>query len=265
MLIENLSSSQNPKIKELLRILESSKDRKEKKLIPVEGLREIRLAVKSGFRLLYIFFNPEIVLPNEIESLSPPKAYSLSADLYKRIAYRGSTEGAIGVFQAAPRTLEEIQLSNNPLVIILESVEKPGNLGAILRTADAVNADAVIICDELTDVYNPNIIRSSLGGVFSKQIVSCASEEALSWLKNKEIIIFAAELQASEWYHKTNFTGPSAIILGTESSGLSAFWIKNSDYRIKIPMLGQIDSLNVSVSAAVICYEVMRQREFKNR
>jgi TrmH family RNA methyltransferase len=263
MLIENLSSPQNPKVKDLLKILESSKERKEKRVIPVEGIREIRLAAKSGLPLQYIFFNPEIVPISEIESFGAPIAYSLTSNLYQKIAYRGSTEGAVGVFLSVNLSLQEIQLSLNPLIIVIESVEKPGNLGAILRTADAVNADAVIICDELTDIYNPNIIRSSIGGVFSNQVVSCNSNDALRWLKNKKIITYAAELQSSGWYHECDFSGATAIVPGTESTGLSNFWIQNADYRIKIPMLGQIDSLNVSVSAAVICYEVMRQRKFK--
>lgn len=263
MLIENLSSSQNPKVKELLKLLESSKERREQKLIPVEGMREIRAAIKAGYKLQYIFFNQEIISISEVEMLEAPKAFSLTGSLYERIAYRGSTEGAVAVFESINQSIDNISLSDNPLIIVLESVEKPGNLGAILRTADAVKADAVIICDPLTDIYNPNIIRSSIGGVFTQQVVSCNSSDALNWLKKNSITIYAAELNASKWYHKCEYSGPCAIVMGTESSGLSPFWTKNSDFRIKIPMLGNLDSLNVSVSTAVICYEIMRQREFK--
>jgi len=154
-------------------------------------------------------------------------------------------------------------LSANPFIIVLESVEKPGNLGAILRTADAAKVDAVIVCDPKTDIYNPNTIRSSIGCVFTKQIVTCASEEAFHWLKQAGINIFAAELSASEFYHKTDLSKPSALVLGAEACGLTDYWLRNADHRIKIPMRGLTDSLNVSVSAAIITFEAMRQRESK--
>ncbi len=263
MQIENLSSTKNPKIKELQRLIESSKERRLNNLIPIEGVREIRAAIKSGFTPLYIFFNEELISSHEVAEYGAPIAYSVSGNLYKHIAYRESTEGVVAVMRTINKHLYDIILSENPLIIVLESVEKPGNLGAILRTADAVNADAVIICDPLTDIFNPNIIRSSLGGIFTKQVISCDSKNALKWLKSKKINIFAAELNASVRYDKTDFTSPTAIVMGTESSGLSKFWIDSSNFRIKIPMLGEIDSLNVSVSTAIICYEVLRQRNFK--
>ena len=148
-------------------------------------------------------------------------------------------------------------------IILLESVEKPGNLGAVLRTADAAAVDAVIVCDPLTDLYNPNVIRSGVGGLFTVQTAVCSSEDAFIWLKSRNINIYAAELQASEFYQNIDFRQPSAIVMGTEAEGLTDFWINNVTKRIKIPMLGKIDSLNVSVSTAVITFEAMRQRGYK--
>jgi TrmH family RNA methyltransferase len=165
---------------------------------------------------------------------------------------------------AKPKThsLSDIRLSDNPFVIILEAVEKPGNLGAVLRTADAAAVDAVIICDPQTDLYNPNVIRSGVGGLFTVQTAVCSSEEALVWLSTNGISTFAAELQAADFYQDTDFRQPSAIVMGTEADGLSAFWLKNATTRVKIPMRGEIDSLNVSVSTAIITFEAMRQRGF---
>ena len=139
-------------------------------------------------------------------------------------------------------------------------MEKPGNLGALLRTADACGIDAVLVCDPLTDLYNPNLIRSSLGGIFTNQVVACSNEEALAWLRAHNINIFTAQLQDSKWYYNTNMATPTAIVMGTESTGLTEFWRQASNAKIKIPMLGELDSLNVSVSAAILCYEAVRQR-----
>jgi TrmH family RNA methyltransferase len=159
--------------------------------------------------------------------------------------------------------LNQLRLSKNPLLLILESVEKPGNLGAVLRTADAAGVDAVIICDPHTDFYNPNVIRSSVGCVFTNQIASATSEETINWLKENNIKIFSTYLKASAPYHETDFTKPCAIILGTEATGLSDLWVKKSDATIIIPMQGKIDSMNVSTAAAVVVFEARRQRGFR--
>lgn len=256
----HISSSKNLKVKELSLLLEKSKHRRERALFCVEGEREVQNAISGGFTPYEIYYCPQIIDKNHpLLSLNIP-TYSLSKDIYEKLAYRGGTEGIITIFEAKERSLEQITLSNNPLVVILESIEKPGNLGAILRTADAAMIDAVIICDPLTDLYNPNIIRSSIGGVFTQQVVCAESQEIYSWLKSNNISILTAELQASKWYTKTNLTKPSAIVMGSESDGLKTFWRERADYRIKIPMLGKLDSLNVSVSTAIICYEAIRQR-----
>jgi len=157
-------------------------------------------------------------------------------------------------------SLEKIKLSQNPLIIVLEAVEKPGNLGAILRTADAAGADAILVCDPLTDIFNPNTIRSSLGCVFSVPVVACSSHEAIHWLKSKSIQIFTTYLEASINYLDANYTQPTAIVSGTESTGLSQQWINAADQNLIIPMLGIADSLNVSVSTAIVLFEALRQR-----
>jgi TrmH family RNA methyltransferase len=263
MHIEELSSAHNPKIRELIKLSESSKERRTKELFTVEGKREIQAALGAGYIPVSLFLNREITSPEEFGKFNGVKTYNLTPQLYSAIAYRESTEGAVAVFETKAKSPDDIVLSRNPLVIVLESVEKPGNLGAILRTADATGADAVIICDPLTDLYNPNVIRSGIGTFFTVQSCTGTSRSVYEWLRSKELNIYSAELTASEWYHKINYSSPCAIVFGTESAGLSKFWIENCDRRIKIPMLGSADSLNVSVSVAVISYEAMRQRNFK--
>ena len=177
------------------------------------------------------------------------------------MAYRGSTEGVIAELVCKSHCLEDLCLPENPLVVVLESVEKPGNLGAILRSADAAGVDAVIVCDPLTDMYNPNLIRSSIGGIFTVRTAATSSEEAIKWLKDKKIKIYTAQLQDSEWYYDTDMSKGTAIVMGTEATGLTDVWRNAADAHIKIPMLGKLDSLNVSVSAAILMYEAVRQRK----
>ena len=188
----------------------------------------------------------------------------LPAALYNKVAYRGGTEGVIAEVKMKELSLDNLKISQNPLVIVLEAVEKPGNLGAVLRSADACGADAVIVCDPLTDIWNPNLIRSSMGAIFSTQIAVSNSEETISWLKSKDIRILTAQLQNAKWYYDTPMTEGTAIVMGTESTGLTQIWRDAADAHIKIPMLGQLDSLNVSVSAAILLYEAVRQRNSAN-
>lgn len=185
---------------------------------------------------------------------------NVPAELYDKIAYRGGTEGIIAEVKAKVRTLDSLELPENPLIVILESVEKPGNLGAVLRSADAAGADAVLICDPLTDLFNPNLIRASIGAVFTVQTVCCTSAEAISWLKANGIKLYTAQLQDSSWYYDTDMKGATAIAIGTEATGLTDAWREAADAHIKIPMLGELDSLNASVSAAILLFEAVRQR-----
>ena len=255
-----LSSTGNPKIKELLLLAKKSKERRESGLFVVEGVREIRAAVMGGYRVHSIFFAPSIAGEERIEEIPARHYYLLTKELYSKIAYRAGTEGVVAIIEQKRAALSDIKLSPAALIVVLEGVEKPGNLGAVIRSADGVNADAVIVCDPLTDVYNPNVIRSSLGGVFTRIVCIADSEDTYKWLKEKHIQIYTAELQASEWYYNCDFTGASAIVLGSEADGLKPFWRERADRRLKIPMYGEADSLNLSVSAAVICYEALRQR-----
>ncbi len=263
MKIENITSAQNPKIKDLLALQEKSKERRRKGLFVVEGRRELLHCIGAGYEPYTIFVCPDILSEadfNEIASVCTCNFIEIPQHLYDRVAYRGGTEGVIAEMHCRETGLEALRLKENPLVVVLEAVEKPGNLGAVLRSADAAGADAVIVCDPLTDIYNPNLIRSSIGAVFTVPVAAASSEETIKWLKDRGIKIFTAQLQDSEWYYDTDMKGGTAIIMGTEATGLTDAWRKAADAHIKIPMLGRLDSLNVSVSAAILLFEAVRQR-----
>lgn len=223
------------------------------------------MALDAGYKIGNLFFCDELITPEELQTLgtSDKLLIPVSRDVFDKIAVRESSGGVLAVAEQKTHQLAELRLSNNPLLLILESVEKPGNLGAVLRTADAAGADAVIICDPQTDFYNPNVIRSSIGCLFSVPIASASSQEAISWLNQQHISIYCTYLKASEPYHTVDYTKPSAIVMGTESTGLSEAWVKNSSRNIVIPMQGKIDSMNVSTAAAVVVFEARRQRGFK--
>lgn len=263
--MEKISSLQNPKIKNIVK-LGKAKERKSQGLFILEGARELSLALSAGYTIDSIFVCPELFsksdYPQVLSGVDSHLQYEVSRQVFEKIAYREGSDGTIALVKPKSHQLSDLILKENPFIIILEAVEKPGNLGAILRTADAAQADAVIVCDPLTDVYNPNTIRSGVGCVFTVPVAVCSSREALQWLQKNSIRSFAAELEASSWYHEADYTQASAIVMGTEADGLSPFWLENADHRIKIPMRGRIDSLNVSVSTAVITFEAMRQRGF---
>lgn len=263
--MEKITSLQNIRIKNILK-LGKAKERKEQNLFILEGARELSLALSAGYKVESVFIYEELFAktdyPGVLSQIPEQVQFGISRAIFEKIAYREGSDGLIALMHPQTHSLIDLRLSKNPFIIILESVEKPGNLGAILRTADAAKVDAVIVCDPLTDIYNPNTIRSSVGCLFTVQSAFCSSPEALDFLHKKGILSMAAELQASEQYHLVDYTQPSAIIMGTEADGLTPFWISNSDKRIKIPMRGMTDSLNVSVSTAVITFEAMRQRGF---
>ena len=254
---EYITSSANPKFKRLIALLQKSSERRESALFTVEGVREISHCIEAGYKPDCIFFCPDIVSE---ETLPQCKHFALSAGLYAKAAYREGTEGAIGVFQAIEHPLSSLHLKDNPLIAVLESVEKPGNLGAVLRTCDAAGADALIICDPRTDLYNPNLIRASIGAVFTVPTAVCTTAQAITFLKSKGIRILTAQLQDSSLYYDCPMTKGAAIVMGTEATGLSDKWRQAADAHIRIPMLGKLDSLNVSVSAAILLYEAVRQR-----
>ena len=201
------------------------------------------------------------VRANAPGSVSSPVVIEIPEALYRKVAYRESTEGIIAEVEYKERTLSDLRLPENPLIIVLESVEKPGNLGAVLRSADAAGVDAVIISDPLTDLYNPNLIRASIGAVFTVPTVACGSEEAIGFLEERNIQILTAQLQDSSLYYDVDMRRGTALVMGTESTGLTDQWREAASAHICIPMLGRLDSLNVSVSAAILLFEAVRQRQ----
>jgi len=263
---EKITSIQNPGIKNILKLQQKSRERREQNLMVIEGFREINLAMTSGFAVQMLYVCPEIAHSEELSALTAiagsSKITEVSQEVFEKIAYREGSDGLLALATPLYRSLDELQLSDNPLIVVLEAVEKPGNLGAILRTADAAKVDAVVICDPLCDIYNPNTIRASIGCVFTNQVVTCTTGEALDYFQRKKIKTFAAALTAQKFYHETDFTVPCALVMGTEAFGLTGKWLDGATAQIKIPMLGRIDSLNVSTSTAILVFEAKRQRKF---
>ncbi|RZT00377.1 TrmH family RNA methyltransferase [Aquimarina brevivitae] len=264
---DTITSIQNPRIKFLASLQEKSRVRRKEQKFSVEGVREIMLAVQGGYTLLELYYCDSILQQENLNftSLEGAKLIAVSKEVYNKLAYRSSTEGVIGLFKSKDHDLSLLNINqDSPLYLIAQSIEKPGNIGALLRTADAANIDAVIIADPLTDIYNPNIIRSSVGCVFTNTIITETSENIITFLHKNKINIYGAALQASVDYHRIDYTQPSAIVVGTEATGLTDLWLKNTTKNIKIPMQGKIDSMNVSVAAGILVFEAKRQRDFTN-
>lgn len=224
----------------------------------VEGFDELTLALGSGLQPEALLTAPELV-SRSIDS-SNAETITVTRAVFEKISYRDNPDGWLGIFPIPKRTLEDLQPSASPLVIVAESVEKPGNLGAILRTADAAHVDALLVCDPRVDLWNPNVIRASRGAVFSVPTVEVDSSAALAWLRSHGMRVLAATPSASQLYTETNMKEPVAIAVGTEDTGLTDFWMQNADVQVKIPMLGKVNSLNVSIATALITYEAVRQR-----
>lgn len=267
---KEISSTQNPLIKQLVQLTEKSRERRKNNLFVIEGVREISLALQGGYSIETLCIAPDICTDAHRSKLLTTVSLStevifISTEVYQKIAYRTTTEGVIAIANAKTQGLSSLSFNKkNPLILIAEAPEKPGNIGALLRTADAAALDAVIIANPLTDLYNPNIIRSSVGCVFTNQIATGTTQEIISWLKQQEIATYCAALSASVPYHSVDFTQASAIVVGTEATGLSETWLEHSTQNIIIPMQGAIDSMNVSVAAAIITFEAKRQRGFQS-
>ena len=261
-----ISSAQNKAVKRILLLQEKSRQRKKEGMFVVEGIRETSLALNAGYEAREVYFCPALFDEKKLQELLPKnftEITEISAEVYEKLAYRGSTEGLISIFSTQNLSLEDLNFRNeNPLILVAEAPEKPGNIGALLRTADAANIDAVLIANPKTDLYNPNIIRSSVGCIFTRQVASGSTSEIIDFLKRQNIKIFAAALQASEAYHLQDFKLATALVVGTEATGLSKEWLENSDQNIIIPMSGEIDSMNVSVAAGILIFEAKRQRGF---
>lgn len=264
--LKHISSTQNTRIKELISLQSKAKTRTEKQQFVVEGRRELHFASVSDYAINALFWCPDIF--KESDFLTWVEQFDKSIDItsvsltvYQKLVVRESTEGVVGILSHKNHSLDSWQpKSKSPLIVVLESIEKPGNLGAILRTADAAGIDSIVITEQRTDIYNPNVIRSSVGGFFSVPIFVCSNKEAHDFLIKNNINTYAASLQNSTDYSRLDYTQPTAFVMGSEAKGLSPFWYQQGITAVKIPMLGNVDSLNVSVATAILTYEVIRQR-----
>lgn len=263
--MKHITSAQNPYIKSLIQLQEKAKARKQSGTFLIEGMREIELAIKGNYELETLLFVPEVI--NNLQIFKSPnlqiELIEISKEVYKKLAYRDTTEGIIAVAKTKSLQLPELKLPKTPLIVVMEAIEKPGNIGAMLRTCDAANVDAVIIANPKTDLYNPNIVRSSVGCLFTNQIAMATTEEIINFLIQNKINFYSATLQNSTSYHTQDFTQPTALVVGTEATGLSKPWRDQATQNIIIPMQGEIDSMNVSVAAAILIFEAKRQRGFK--
>ena len=264
-MIKNISSAQNPLIKQIVVLQEKSRERKKTGKFVIEGLREIQLAIQGNYEIEQLLFCDDLLLKEVLESLlellNHAEFIRIPKEVYEKVAHRKTTEGIIAIAKTKSLIIGDLKLKKNPLILIAEAPEKPGNIGALLRTADAAGLDAVLIANPKTDLYNPNIIRSSVGCIFTTNLAFGDSAEIISYLKSHHIQILTAALREdSTAYDRVDFKKPTAIVVGAEDTGLSDIWLNNADQNIIIPMKGKIDSLNVSVSAAILIFEATRQR-----
>lgn len=260
-----LKSIHNPRIKNIISLQQKSKARKKQNIFVVEGVKEMELALESDFQLIELYYCETVFIETHfLENIPLKNLFKVSQKLFEKLSYR-NTGGIIALFKTKHLELKDLKLKETPLIIVLERIEKPGNLGAILRTADAANVDAVITCDPVIDIYNPNVIRSSVGCIFSVPVVKTTAEKAIPWLKEKKITLYATYLHDRTLsIYKANFRKKTALIMGTEATGITSTWIENSDEMIKIPMHGKIDSLNVSNATSICVFEALRQRSLSN-
>ncbi|AXT50185.1 RNA methyltransferase [Aquimarina sp. BL5] len=265
---KQITSNQNPKIKFLNQLKDKSRVRKKENRFFIEGRREISLAISGGYQLEHIYYCDSIISKEEVFSITKISSseidyFEITSEIYQKLSHRSTTEGILAIAKSKETLLSNLDLhTDNPLILVAESPEKPGNIGALLRTADAAKVDAVLIANPRTDIYNPNIIRSSVGCVFTNKVAAGSTLEIINFLTNKKINIYGAALQSSENYYTQDYTKPTAIVVGTEDKGLTDEWLKNTTQNIKIPMSGVIDSMNVSVAAGILIFEAKRQRNF---
>ncbi len=262
--MKKIESLQNPLIKHLIQLQTKSKLRKQTQTFLIEGLREISLALKGKYTIDTILFCADILSEHKIREIisGTTEFIEISTEVYKKLAYRDTTEGVLAVAQIKSLDLKGLKLSDNPLIIVAEGIEKPGNLGAILRTADAAKVDAVFIANPKSDMYNPNVVRASVGCLFTNVIGVGTTAEIATYLREKSINIYCATLQDSVSYHTLDYTKPTALVVGTEATGVTAEFRALADQNIIIPMQGEIDSMNVSVAASILIFEAKRQRGF---
>lgn len=262
--MKQITSISNSYIKQLFQLKEKTRERKKSEQFLIEGKRELSLAIKGGYVIETVLFYPNLFSESEANALGQYgiEIIEISLEVFQKLAHRDTTEGVLAVAKNKAHNLSDLSLKENPLILVAEAPEKPGNIGALLRTADAANLDAVIIANPKTDLYNPNIIRSSVGCIFTNQIATGTTDEIITYLQSKNIAIYCAALQASVPYHNLDYKESSAIVVGTEATGLSDTWLVNATKNIIIPMQGKIDSMNVSVAAGILIFEAKRQRNF---
>jgi TrmH family RNA methyltransferase len=255
----DITSLQNPRIKHIVKLRSDRRLRLRDGVTLVEGADEINLAISSGLQPVTLFTAPEIA----IREVSSSTAEMLTVDrrVFAKISFRENPDGCLAIFRVPARSLERLSLGSPALLVVAESLEKPGNLGAILRTADAAKVDAVVVCGNPVDLWNPNVIRASRGTIFTVPALEVENGLLLEWLRSEGIRVVATSSTAVETYTETDLRGPTAVVVGAEDSGLSAFWLEHSDVQVRIPMLGAVNSLNVSVATALLVYEAVRQRQ----
>lgn len=262
-----ITSRSNPKIKQLVR-LQKPRERRASGLVIIEGMREIRRARASGWTFTELYVCEDLVKFADRhfvdELASTCRTERISPEVFEHMAYRENSDGVLALASEPKLGLSSLMPGNNPLILVLESVEKPGNLGAIMRTADAAGVNAVLVCDPATDLFNPNTIRSSVGCIFTVPVRACTSQEAFDWLKDHHISIASTTLEGSTDYLDADLSGPIAIVMGTEADGLSRFWTEKAHHRIRIEMKGMADSLNVSAATAIVTFEAVRQRRMSD-
>ena len=265
-----ITSTQNPAIKHAVR-LRNRRDREKEQLTILEGYRELTRGREYGMKLKEVFFAPEFFLgENEypfLEMLASEgvKVSEVASHLLLKMTYRERPEGLIAIAEMRRHTLDNIPLHPDGFYLVAEAVEKPGNLGSILRSADAAGVDGLIICNKCTDIYNPNVIRASTGALFAVPLAEATSQEAFDWLRKNKIRMLAATPHTDTVYTDVDMTGPVAIVVGTEQYGLSDLWMQHADLPVVIPMLGKIDSLNVATATTILLYEAARQRKWHIR
>lgn len=258
-MLEQITSLSNNTIKEVLK-LRKTKTRREKKLIIVDGLREIQEAYNNEFKIEKIFICPKLIKKNyQFKNI---RKIELTEKVFKKIAYPNNPDGWLALIKPKEYKFSNLKISNNPIVFILEGLEKPGNLGAIIRTASAIKADAIIINEKNTDLYNANVIKASTGLIFDRKIIISEKEKTLNWLKENNFKIWATTGKAKKNIFTSNFKKSTAFVFGCEAFGLSSFWLDKADELVKIPINNKVDSLNVSVSVAIFAFETIRQRQF---
>ncbi len=257
-----ITSLQNPRVKQAVK-LRQKRERDQTKTFLIEGYRELSRAIQAKVPVLTLFYSPDHFLgTNETALLQNVDALEVSKEVFEKMSYRDRPDGLLAIAKQTPKSLADLNLPKGrpPFFLIAEAIEKPGNLGTILRSSDAAGVDALLVCDRCTDIYNPNVVRASVGTLFTVPVLEVTSDEAITWLEREGIPIVATSPDAKERYTDANLAGPVAIAMGTEQLGLSKKWMDAASFQVSIPMCGVADSLNVASATTLLLYEVLRQR-----